>query len=391
MRGDHGAPLSLSRPGGRRRRDPRLRGRGCARLRHAVAVSAGPAAHRLSAGRRPVAREPRGAGADALRRDRRHPDRPCPRQGADSRGLVCGRAAADGRRRAARAARGAPAHLRGIVGGEGRRARAASRFGGADRARVSVVARGHRSARRFPALSNLHEDALSRPRRPVDRRPPRARPALVRGGDGQGARPGLWTLVPPRGRPRRDVCPRCAVRAVLAAQSPAAAGVVPRRGAWGAPRLAVRLIGWSANVSETTDPRNVDATLQAVRLQLFRENIGGALELVQAAHAANPDPRYAEQAAKINGWLSHLDSREAYLAAQEAQYRRLRWRAGLKLLEKHIRILLGRKTRKMVERRGRDPEFVELEREIAAVAPRRVLDDGCGEGAVAMDVAVRHA
>jgi SAM-dependent methyltransferase len=130
--------------------------------------------------------------------------------------------------------------------------------------------------------------------------------------------------------------------------------------------------------------------MQAVRLQLFRENIGGALDLVEAAHAAHPDPRYAEQAAKIRGWLTHLGSREAYLAAQDEQYRRLRWRAGVKLLEKRIRILLGRKTKKMVARRGRDPEFVELEREIAAVAPRRVLDAGCGEGGVAMTVAARH-
>ena len=143
-------------------------------------------------------------------------------------------------------------------------------------------------------------------------------------------------------------------------------------------------------MSEGIDPRDVEATMQAVRLQLFRENIGGALELVQAAHAAHPDPRYAEQAAKIRGWLSHLGSREAYLAAQEAQYQRLRWRMGLKLLEKRIRILLGRKTRKMVERRTHNPEFVELEREIGAVAPRRVLDAGCGEGGVVMAVAARH-
>ncbi len=139
-----------------------------------------------------------------------------------------------------------------------------------------------------------------------------------------------------------------------------------------------------------SDFRDVDATMQAVRLQLFRENIGGALDLVETAHAVHPDPRYAEQAAKIRGWLTHLGSREAYLAAQEGQYRRLRWRAGIKLLEKRLRILLGRKTRKMVARRSRNPEFVELEREVAALAPRRVLDAGCGEGGVAMAVAARH-
>jgi len=73
-------------------------------------------------------------------------------------------------------------------------------------------------------------------------------------------------------------------------------------------------------LSPTADARDVDATMQAVRLQLFRENIG-ALDLLEPAHAAHPDPRYAEQAAKIRGWLSHLGSREAYLAAQEEQYR----------------------------------------------------------------------
>jgi len=143
-------------------------------------------------------------------------------------------------------------------------------------------------------------------------------------------------------------------------------------------------------VSDSIDPRDVDATLQAAHLQLFRENIGGALELVQAADRAHPDPRYADLEARIRGWLSHLGSREAYLEVQEAPYRRLRWRGGLKRLEKQIRILLGRKTRKMVERRARNPEFGELEREIAAVAPRRVLDAGCGEGGVAMAVAARH-
>jgi SAM-dependent methyltransferase len=138
------------------------------------------------------------------------------------------------------------------------------------------------------------------------------------------------------------------------------------------------------------NPRDVDATIQAVRLQLFRENIGGALDLVEAAHAAHPDPRYAEQAARIRGWLTHLESREAYLAAQEEQYQRLRWRAGIKLLEKRVRIWLGRKTRKMVKRRARNPEFGELELEIVALKARRVLDAGCGEGGVAMAVAARH-
>jgi hypothetical protein len=78
------------------------------------------------------------------------------------------------------------------------------------------------------------------------------------------------------------------------------------------------------------------------------------------------------------------------VAAQEEQYRRLRWRMGLKLLEKRIRMLIGRKTKKLVERRARDPEFQELEREVDRVRPRRVLDAGSGEGGVAMALGARH-
>jgi len=49
------------------------------------------------------------------------------------------------------------------------------------------------------------------------------------------------------------------------------------------------------------DPRDPDAVLQAVRFELYRENIYGALEMVEAAHAAHPSPRYTEQAASAPG------------------------------------------------------------------------------------------
>ena len=138
------------------------------------------------------------------------------------------------------------------------------------------------------------------------------------------------------------------------------------------------------------DPADVDGVIQAVRFELYRENIYGALEILEAAHTARPEPRYAEQMARIRSWLGHLESREAYVAAQEEQYKGLRWKVGLKLLEKRLRMLSGKKTRKMIERRGRDPEFQELEREVEAVRPRRVLDAGSGEGGVAMALCARH-
>ena len=142
--------------------------------------------------------------------------------------------------------------------------------------------------------------------------------------------------------------------------------------------------------ASSLDPADVDGVIQAVRFELYRENIYGALEILDAAQAARPHARYMEQAARIRTWLGHLASREAYVAAQEQQYRGLRWKMGLKLLEKQLRMLSGRKTRKMIERRGRDPEFQELEREVAAVEPQRVLDAGSGEGGVAMALCARH-
>src|SRR5215468_635917 len=142
--------------------------------------------------------------------------------------------------------------------------------------------------------------------------------------------------------------------------------------------------------ASSLDPADVNGVIQAVRFELYRENIYGALEILDAAQAARPHARYMEQATRIRSWLGHLASREAYVAAQEQQYRGLRWKMGLKLLEKQLRMLSGRKTRKMIERRGRDPEFQELEREVAAVKPRRVLDAGSGEGGVTMALCARH-
>ena len=64
--------------------------------------------------------------------------------------------------------------------------------------------------------------------------------------------------------------------------------------------------------------------MQQVRFECYRENIGGALELVEGAHTAHPDPHLAAEAARIRTWLTHLESREAHVGAQDSQYRRLR-------------------------------------------------------------------
>jgi SAM-dependent methyltransferase len=138
------------------------------------------------------------------------------------------------------------------------------------------------------------------------------------------------------------------------------------------------------------DPSDVEATIQRVRLELHRENVGGALELVEAADRAHPDARYRAEAVQIRSFLAHLSDRDAYIAAQEGQYHGQRGRFGLKYLERRFRMLTGRKTRKLVERRARHPEFQLLEREILSVRPRSVVDGGAGEGGVALAVAARH-
>ena len=135
---------------------------------------------------------------------------------------------------------------------------------------------------------------------------------------------------------------------------------------------------------------DVDGTIQRIRLELYRENIQGALALVEAAAAAHPDPRYAQEAEGVRRGLAHVQSREAYVAAQEAQYHGLRGRLSPRYLEKQFRVLIGRKTRKLIARRADKDEFRLLEHEIAAGRPARLLDGGAGEGGVALAIAARH-
>src|SRR5438445_13387779 len=87
------------------------------------------------------------------------------------------------------------------------------------------------------------------------------------------------------------------------------------------------------------DPADVDGVIQAVRFELYRENIYGGLEMLEAAQARRSDPRYAELSARIRSWLGHLASREAYNAAQEEQYKGLRWKKGLEPIAKTLATL----------------------------------------------------
>lgn len=138
------------------------------------------------------------------------------------------------------------------------------------------------------------------------------------------------------------------------------------------------------------DPGDVEGVMQRVRLELYRDNLQGALEMLEAARAVYPDPRYSAQAGRIRSWLAHLQTREAYSRAYERYYQRVKRLSGPKRLEWEIRTLLGRKTRKMVKRYARYPEVQLLEREILARGATRILDAGYGEGRVALTLGARH-
>jgi SAM-dependent methyltransferase len=133
-----------------------------------------------------------------------------------------------------------------------------------------------------------------------------------------------------------------------------------------------------------------DPLLQQVQLLLYRDDLRGALELLDGAYARTANPVYKEHAARVRGWTEHLSSREAYAAAYEAYYHRLKGRWRLKHLERDLRVLLGFKTRKVVRHTAEDPEFQRLEREVNAFRPARVFDAGSGEGRIALTLAARH-
>jgi SAM-dependent methyltransferase len=140
----------------------------------------------------------------------------------------------------------------------------------------------------------------------------------------------------------------------------------------------------------TNADKTPDDVLQRVELQLYRDDIDGALRLLEAASDKTADPRYSARAATIRSWLAHLATRDAYAAAYEEYYRERKGRLCLKWLERDLRILIGRKTKKTVARTATHEEFRLLEEEVLASDAARVLDAGCGEGRIAVTLAHRH-
>lgn len=138
------------------------------------------------------------------------------------------------------------------------------------------------------------------------------------------------------------------------------------------------------------DPLDTEGTIQRVRLELYGDNLEGALEILGDAYATFPSPRYSAEAAKVRDWLRHLQTREAYVTAYERYYRSVKLGLGLQMLERAFRTLTGRRTRKMVERCAGNTEYRLLEREALALGATRALDAGCGEGRVALTLGARN-
>ncbi len=142
-------------------------------------------------------------------------------------------------------------------------------------------------------------------------------------------------------------------------------------------------------IGTTADP--IAELIQRARLEVYRDNVEEALRLLEDAQRATPDARIADEIDHIRRTLRHLDDRQAYARAYERYYHTKKGGFSLRLLERELRALLGRRTKKVVERTARDPEFQLLESEVNACRPRRALEAGCGEGRLALALAARHA
>src|SRR5437867_10230681 len=126
----------------------------------------------------------------------------------------------------------------------------------------------------------------------------------------------------------------------------------------------------------------VESVLQRAELELWRDNIDGALDLLARAHTLGPitdmppAPRRFGRGSATSKAVGRTrpPTRNIIGGARVASTS-----SG-----SSVRILLGRKTRKTVRRVVDYPEYQLLEREIIERRPARVPDAGCGEGRIAL-------
>jgi len=111
--------------------------------------------------------------------------------------------------------------------------------------------------------------------------------------------------------------------------------------------------------------------LRDAELELWRDNLDGALRLLRDAYAQTADPRYARRVVEIRSWMRHLATPSSYAAAYEHYYHQRKSGLRFKILERNLRILFGRKTRKTVRRIAEYPEYTSCSsRRSSSIAPR---------------------
>ena len=114
-----------------------------------------------------------------------------------------------------------------------------------------------------------------------------------------------------------------------------------------------------------------EQVMQRVRLELYRDNLAGALDILARERLSSGNPAYDAEMARIRSWLTPLARRDTYAATYERYYRRVKHPFWLKDLERRLRVFTGRKTRRLVERHASHPEFMRLEREVRGMNARR--------------------
>src|SRR3989442_13895440 len=101
--------------------------------------------------------------------------------------------------------------------------------------------------------------------------------------------------------------------------------------------------GHSLDSQRALDFADVPHVLERADFELYRDDVPGALSLLEQAYVATGALRYAARAAQIRSWLQHLSRPQDYAAVYERFYEERKARFSLKLLERDLRILLARK------------------------------------------------
>jgi hypothetical protein len=101
-------------------------------------------------------------------------------------------------------------------------------------------------------------------------------------------------------------------------------------------------------------PAEIETVLQRAQLELWRDNVAGALQTLEAANVRWPHPRFTALREQIRSWLRHLESREAYGRAYESYYNAVKRDSSLlRRADERLRRDGAASTVRAARRRGR--------------------------------------